>query len=120
MRMQPKDEKVLERHLTDNSDDTIRRKLIDKYNMYFRLWKDFNGLVAIFAIIGLALACIRWENSFMTRSPDGKTITSSEFTTDLVIFLTAIIGAVAIVFKFYFESVWMQYKNPVAFYKVLV
>lgn len=77
--------------------------------------------MALFAIIGLALGCIRWESGFQSRSPDGLTEKDgSDFTTDLVIFLVTIIGAVAIVMKFYFESVWQNYKNPVAFYKVLV
>ena len=29
-------------------------------------------------------------------------------------------GAMAIFLKFYFESVWQNYKNPVAFYKIIV
>ena len=29
-------------------------------------------------------------------------------------------GVMAIILKFYFESVWQNYKNPVAFYKIIV
>jgi len=29
-------------------------------------------------------------------------------------------GSIAIILKYYFESVWQNYKNPVAFYKIIV
>ena len=35
-------------------------------------------------------------------------------------FLISILGCVAIILKYYFESVWYDFKNPVAFYKIIV
>lgn len=29
-------------------------------------------------------------------------------------------GTIAIIIKYYFEAVWQNYKNPVAFYKSIV
>ena len=57
--------------VSDNNDDTIRRKLVSKYNNYYRLWQDFNLLVGLFAMIGLILAIIEWEYNFENRGPQG-------------------------------------------------
>ena len=35
-------------------------------------------------------------------------------------FIISFMGGIAIALKYYFESVWLNYKNPVAFYKIIV
>ena len=42
------------------------------------------------------------------------------FFTDFVVLVISFMGAIAIVVKYYFEAVWQQYKNPVAFYKSII
>lgn len=37
-----------------------------------------------------------------------------------MVLVVSIMGACAILLKFYFESIWQNYKNPVAFYKNIV
>ena len=104
----------------ENSDDYIRRKLMEKYNLYYRHWKDLNILVAIFAIIGLILDVIEWETAFNKRGADGRTYVNSTLVTDIVVFFISMMGVVAIIVKFYFQCIWNNYKDPVAFYKMLV
>ena len=118
--MTRREKMALEEVLTENKDDTIRRKLIQKYNKYYRHWQDLNLLVALFAMIGLALAISQWETTFMERGPDGKAYADIGFDSRLVICIVSVMGIIAIIFKFYFESVWQNYKNPVAFYKIIV
>ena len=101
----------------ENSDDYIRRKLIEKYNTYYRHWQDLNLLVALFALIGLLLCVIEWETAFGQRGVDGRDFSDSTFITDLVVFFISVMGIVAIIVKFYFQCIWNNYKNPVAFYK---
>ena len=60
--------------LRDNSDETIRRNLIKKYNLFFSHWRDFNLLVAALGMIGLAIVAIDYEENFKTRGPDGVTV----------------------------------------------
>eukprot|EP00354_Favella_ehrenbergii_P012550 CAMPEP_0170454584 /NCGR_PEP_ID=MMETSP0123-20130129/2787_1 /TAXON_ID=182087 /ORGANISM="Favella ehrenbergii, Strain Fehren 1" /LENGTH=76 /DNA_ID=CAMNT_0010717345 /DNA_START=126 /DNA_END=356 /DNA_ORIENTATION=+ len=74
LKISQKDHKLLNEMITDNSDDTIRRKLVAKYNNYYRLWQDFNILVAFFALISLALAVAEWETQFEARGPRGDII----------------------------------------------
>ena len=49
----------------------IKLRLVDKYNLYFALWKDFTLLVAILAMAGLLLGIHDWAQSFQIRG-DGK------------------------------------------------
>ena len=65
------DYRKLNEVVEDNTDETIRRKLVSKYNNYYRLWQDFNLLVGLFAMIGLILAIIEWEYNFENRGPQG-------------------------------------------------
>jgi len=104
----------------ENSDDTVRRKLVAKFNNYFRHWQDLNMLVALFAMVGLILSVIAWETQFSNRGPTGSDSSSVGFFVNFVVLVISIMGAVAIVIKYYFEAVWQQYKNPVAFYKSMI
>ena len=52
----------MSKKLGENSDDYIRRKLVEGYNSYYRHWQDMNLLVAFFAIVGLLLAIFQWES----------------------------------------------------------
>ncbi len=79
-----------------------------------------NILVAVFAIISLLLAIVEWEASFEYRGDNGTDTSSVSFFTDLVVALVSFMGFIAIILKYYFESIWQQYKNPVAFYKSMV
>ena len=115
-----KEHNLLNQYLTENSDDTIRRKLVQKYNTYYRHWKDLNYIVALFAMVGLVLTCFKWEAYFNERGPDGQQAKSTGYTADFVVFIVSIMGAVAILMKYYFQSIWLNYKNPVAFYKTTV
>ena len=56
MNLDMKDKAMLENVLQENTDDAIRRKLIEKYTKYYRYWVDFNILVAVLAGLGLVLA----------------------------------------------------------------
>ena len=99
--------KLLTSSMMENSDEYIRRKLIDKYNAYYRHWQDLNMLVALFAMIGMTLCIVEWESSFSSRSGnDPALLESSAFFTDTVVFIVSCIGATAVITKFYFESVW--------------
>ena len=120
MQMDPKDQALLDKSLFENQDDTIRRSLISKYNTYYRHWQDLNLLVALFAMIGLATSIMEWETQFEHRGPDGRSFTAVSYFTDVFVFLISILGCVAIILKYYFESVWYDFKNPVAFYKIIV
>lgn len=118
--MDPREQKILDEMLIENNDDYIRRKLIQKYNAYYRHWTDFTILTAIFAVIALFLAIYQWENEWPLRGVDGRTKPGNSFLTDTVTMLVSIMGAMSIIIKFYFESVWMNFKNPIMFYKQLV
>ena len=64
MNLDMKDEALLRSILQENSDETIRRKLIEKYTKYYRYWKDFNVLIAVLAGLGLILGLYQWESEF--------------------------------------------------------
>ena len=83
---------------------------------------DFNSIVALFAIIGLLLSIFKWEAQFTKRSFDAEVVYDKydDFITDIIVFRGSLMGAIGIVLKFYFESIWQNYKNPVAFYKTIV
>lgn len=65
------DYRKLNEVVEDNTDETIRRKLVSKYNNYYRLWQDFNLLVGLFAMISLILAIVEWETNFENRGAYG-------------------------------------------------
>ena len=104
----------------ENNDDYIRRQLIKKYNLFYRHWKDLNLLVALFAITGLILSLYTWESSFADRGVDGKLPDDPNYFSQIIVLVISLMGIVAIILKFYFEAVWQNYKNPVAFYKAIV
>ena len=106
--------------MLEGSDENIRRKLVQKYNSYYRHWMDFNFIVALFALVGLFLSIIKWESQFKDRSFDGTTLLKDEFFTDIIVCIVSIMGGIAIILKYYFESIWQNYKNPMAFYKTVV
>ena len=54
--MSVKEYKELNSHQFEYTDEAIRRKLVNKYNAYYRHWRDLNFLVALLAMIGLFLA----------------------------------------------------------------
>ena len=47
-----KDEKI--------SAEEVKLKLVVRYNQYFALWKDFNALVAILAMVGVLMGMRDW------------------------------------------------------------
>ena len=49
-------------------------KLVVKYNQYFALWKDFNLLVAILAMVGVLMGMRDWAQSFEIRGEDGTKV----------------------------------------------
>ena len=118
--MDPKEQKILDEMLVENNDDYIRRKLIEKYNSYYRHWTDFTILAAVFALIALFLSIYQWESEWSERGPNGRTKPGDSFLTDGVTMVVSVMGAFSIIIKFYFESVWMNFKNPIMFYKQLV
>ena len=63
-------------------------------------------LVALFALIGLLTDVAEWETSFKYRSDSGEFNVQTTFFTDMIVFIVSLLGAVAIITKFYFESVW--------------
>lgn len=71
-------------------------------------------------MIGLFLAVIQWETQFNNRGVDGRDISSVGFFDDFVVLVVSVMGVFAILLKYYFESIWQNYKNPVAFYKNMV
>ena len=106
--------------MLEGSDENIHRKLVQKYNSYYRHWMDFNFIVALFALVGLFLSIIKWESQFSDRSVDGSKLLKDEFFTDIIVFIASFMGGIAILIKYYFESIWQNYKNPMAFYKTIV
>ena len=62
-----KDQATLNKFLWENSDTMIRRKLLKKYNLYYRYWIDYSVLSSIFAMIGLLMAVIEWECLYPNR-----------------------------------------------------
>ena len=81
---------------------------------------DFNFIVALFGLVGLFLSIIKWEEQFSDRSVDGTKLLKDEFFTDIIVFIVSFMGGIAITLKYYFESIWQNYKNPMAFYKTIV
>jgi len=69
---------------------------------------------------GLGISIMQWETTFSKRGPDGTQFDSSALFTDNIVFTLSMMGCIAIFFKYYFESVWQDYQNPVEFYKVLI
>ena len=58
-------------------------------------------------MIALALSVIQWESQFENRGLTGRDMLESVgFFTDFVVLVISIMGAIAILFKYYFESVW--------------
>jgi len=43
---------------------TIRRKLLERYNVFFRHWRDYTVYVAVVSMIGLVLTLFNWEATF--------------------------------------------------------
>ena len=56
------------------STDEIKLKLVEKYNLYFKLWKDFTALVALLAMTGVLLGMHDWAQSFEIRGEDGTKV----------------------------------------------
>lgn len=106
LHMDPKQQKILDDLIVENNDDHIRRKLIEKYNAYYRHWQDLNWLVAIFACIALFLSIYQWESEFSSRGADGRQMPEDEGETDAIVLVVSIMGAIAIVMKWYFQTVW--------------
>lgn len=48
----------------DNSNDRIRTYLIEKYNAYYKHWKDANILCAVYALLGLYISVHSWNGNF--------------------------------------------------------
>ena len=94
--------------------------MIKKYNKYYRHWKDFTGLVALFALLALMLTLLNWDETFMDRAPNGYTNDSDMNMTRTMVLIITIIGLICVVIKFWLEANWQNYKNPMAFFKVLV
>ena len=101
------------------STDEIKMKLVEKYNLYFALWKDFNLLVAILATVGLLLGMHDWAQSFEIRGEDGKKVRNTTNITMWYIFLTTILALIANFIVFALKFVWKQYRQPMAFFKEL-
>ena len=103
----PKEEQImLSKLLQENTDDSIRCHLVQKYNKYYRHWQDLNILVAVFAVASLILAIVEWETSFDKRGDDGTNTSAVSFFTDLIVGLVSLMGLFAIILKYYFESIW--------------
>ena len=115
--MDRREQRILDEMIVENNDDHIRRKLVEKYNAYYRHWQDYTIMVAVFAIISLFLGIYQWEIEFSLRGADGRQLPKEGFFTDLIITIVSLMGIFAIIFKYYFESVWQNFKNPVMFYK---
>ena len=94
-------------------------KLVEKYNLYFALWKDFNFLVAILAMVGLLLGMHDWAQSFEIRGDEGTKVRNTTNLTTWYVFLTTILAVTANFIVFWLKSVWKQYRNPIAFFKEL-
>ena len=94
-------------------------KLVVKYNQYFALWKDFNLLVAILAMVGVLMGMRDWAQSFEIRGEDGTKVRNTSSLTAWYVFLTTILALCANFIVFYLKSVWKQYRNPVSFFKEL-
>ena len=92
------------------STEEIKLKLVEKYNLYFALWKDFNILVAILAMVGLLLGMHDWAQSFAIRGEDGKKVRETTNITGWYIFLTTILAIIANFIVFFLNFVWKQYR----------
>lgn len=94
--------------------------MIDKYNTYYRHWKDANILCAVYAMLGLFLTLLNWRGTFADRGPDGMNNSEHSWTTRMIVLITTIFGLFTIYLKFWLEAVWRNFKNPMAFYKKIV
>ena len=74
--------------------------------MYFKLWKDFNVLVAILAMVGVMLGIHDWSQSLEIRGEDGTKLRIQTSLTQWYIFLTTILAIIANFIVFYLKSVW--------------
>ena len=117
--MNIRDQTILNRVLKENQDNTIRHKLIKKYNLYYSHWIDFCILVSLIAMIGLAFGMYEWEKLYPSRGGSGELLDSSVFG-EGIIAMTSGLGVLAIVLKFRMEATWRNYNNPMKFYRKML
>ena len=59
--------------------------------------------MALFAVIALSLAVVQWEKQFDNRGHSGTDLVTVGFFTDFVVLVVSIMGALAVMIKYYFE-----------------
>ena len=101
------------------STEEIKCHLVEKYNLYFNLWKDFNMLVAILAMVGVLIGIHDWSQSFEIRGGDETKIRKTTSLSSWYIFLTTILALLANFIVHMLKQVWIQYRNPMSFFKEL-
>lgn len=119
VQMDLRDQAILNTILKENSNATVRRKLLKKYNMYYAMWIDYSILCTFIAMLGLFIALDESQRSYSRRSDEGATPPSNIFVLSIV-GVTSIMGIFAIVIKYRMEATWRHYNNPVRFYRKLL
>lgn len=104
----------------DAQNDAIRRKLIMKYQNFYKHWVDMNMVVALLAAVSLLVAIREWDDSFDRRGPNGTVVGDVATATDTILVVVSLVGIVGITVKYWLESIWVNYKNPVEFTKVII
>jgi hypothetical protein len=111
------EERRLRKDLIENTEAHIRKRLLEKYNVYYAHWKDFYCLTAFLAMAGFFVALADWEDTFDHRGPDGHLTKKRQLVFSPLIKYLTVMAITSLFIEHYFASKWQDYRNPVSFYK---
>ena len=79
-----------------------------------------NMVVALLAAVSLLVAIREWNDSFPRRGPNGTLLPEVATATDTILVVISLVAIVAITVKYWLEAIWVNYKNPIEFTKVII
>lgn len=79
-----------------------------------------NMVVALLAAVSLLVAIREWNDSFLRRGPNGTLLPEVATATDTILVVISLVAIFAILVKYWLEAIWINYKNPVEFTKVII
>jgi|688.fasta_scaffold375661_1 hypothetical protein len=84
--------------MLENSDQSIAKQLIRKYEVYFSYYRDFQCLVAVLAFSGLVVAISDWEVPFEKRDFKGNAIVERNTEFSVMIMMLTVLALIALFF----------------------
>ena len=82
-----------------------------KYRRYYAHWRDFDLLLAIFAMTGLIIALATWEQTFLNDHLTGEE-SIREFAVQVINVFLFFIAMICISLRQYMRSFWKYYNEP--------